>query len=149
MSVAEPGPPDADAPVLELPERVRLRYRKLGRVRFTSQRDLARLMERGVPAHMICALTFTNKAAGEMSERVQHLVKERHLGGKDGARGLVVSTFHSFGLRVLGRERRSLGGAFTIFDISGTQTFRQLIELRSATGGDPPATVRIAIVRLQ
>jgi len=34
--------------VLELPERLRLRYRKLGRVRFTSQRDLARLMERAM-----------------------------------------------------------------------------------------------------
>ena len=34
--------------VLELPERLRLRYRKLGKVRFTSQRDLARLMERAM-----------------------------------------------------------------------------------------------------
>jgi radical SAM-linked protein len=36
------------SPVLELPERLRLRYQKLGRVRFTSQRDLARLMERAM-----------------------------------------------------------------------------------------------------
>ncbi len=41
------------------------------------------------------------------------------------------------------------GGAFTIFDISGTQTARQLIELKSAAGGDPPSTVRLAIVRIQ
>jgi len=86
-----------------------------GKTRVITHR-IARLMERGIPAHMICALTFTNKAAGEMAERVMHLVKEQRLGGKDGAKGLVISTFHSFGLSVLGRERKSLGGTFTIFD---------------------------------
>ena len=86
-----------------------------GKTRVITHR-IARLLERGVPAHMICALTFTNKAAGEMSERVQHIVKERGLGGRNGAKGMVISTFHSFGLMVLGRERASLGGTFTIFD---------------------------------
>lgn len=86
-----------------------------GKTRVITHR-IARLLERGVPAHMICALTFTNKAAGEMAERVHHIVKERRLGGKSGAKGIVISTFHSFGLMVLGRERRSLGGTFTIFD---------------------------------
>lgn len=86
-----------------------------GKTRVITHR-IARLMERGVPAHMICALTFTNKAAGEMAERVAHIVKERRLGGSGGAKKIVISTFHSFGLMVLGRERKSLGGTFTIFD---------------------------------
>ncbi|MBX3188153.1 MAG: UvrD-helicase domain-containing protein [Labilithrix sp.] len=86
-----------------------------GKTRVITHR-IARLMERGVPAHMICALTFTNKAAGEMAERVMHIVKEQRLGGREGAKGLVISTFHSFGLMVLGKERKSLGGTFTIFD---------------------------------
>ena len=86
-----------------------------GKTRVITHR-IARLLERGVPAHMICALTFTNKAAGEMAERVHHIVKEQRLGGKDGAKGIVISTFHSFGLMVLGRERQALGGTFTIFD---------------------------------
>lgn len=41
------------------------------------------------------------------------------------------------------------GGGFAIFDISGTQSSRQLIQLQSANGGDPPPTVRVAIVRIQ
>ncbi|MFI5244682.1 MAG: Ig domain-containing protein, partial [Gemmatimonadales bacterium] len=41
------------------------------------------------------------------------------------------------------------GGAFAIFDLSGLQSAKQLIELRSVNGGDPPGTVRIAIVRIQ
>jgi len=86
-----------------------------GKTRVITHR-IARLMERGVPAHMICALTFTNKAAGEMAERVAHLIKERRLGGSGGGKGIVISTFHSFGLMVLGREKKSLGGTFTIFD---------------------------------
>jgi len=83
-----------------------------GKTRVITHR-IARLIERGVPAHMICALTFTNKAAGEMAERVRHIMKERRLGTMN---GMVISTFHSFGLMVLGKERQSLGGTFTIFD---------------------------------
>jgi DNA helicase-2/ATP-dependent DNA helicase PcrA len=86
-----------------------------GKTRVITQR-IARLLERGIPAHMICALTFTNKAAGEMAERVHQIVKEQRLGGPDGAKRIVISTFHSFGLMVLGRERTALGGTFTIFD---------------------------------
>lgn len=86
-----------------------------GKTRVITHR-IARLLERGVPAHMICALTFTNKAAGEMAERVNHLAKAKKLSTKDGKGGLVISTFHSFGLMVLGRERKALGGTFTIFD---------------------------------
>jgi hypothetical protein len=41
------------------------------------------------------------------------------------------------------------GGAFAMFDLSGLQSAKQLIELRSVNGNDPPATVRIAIVRIQ
>jgi DNA helicase-2/ATP-dependent DNA helicase PcrA len=90
-----------------------------GKTRVITHR-IARLLERGVPAHMICALTFTNKAAGEMAERVGHIAKEKGFGQifgpKHSGKGMIISTFHSFGLMVLGRERKSLGGTFTIFD---------------------------------
>ncbi|MBI4540112.1 MAG: Ig-like domain-containing protein [Gemmatimonadetes bacterium] len=41
------------------------------------------------------------------------------------------------------------GGSFAIFEISGTQSGTQLVEVRSATGDNPPANVRVAIVRVQ
>src|SRR5204863_5799059 len=104
-----------------------------GKTRVITHR-IARLLERGVPAHMICALTFTNKAAGEMAERVHQIVKERKLGNASGKRGVVISTFHSFGLMVLGRERKSLGGTFTIFDQGDCLSAVKDILSRSKTG---------------
>ncbi|HMJ51694.1 MAG TPA: UvrD-helicase domain-containing protein [Polyangiaceae bacterium] len=83
-----------------------------GKTRVVTAR-IARLLERGVLARSILAMTFTNKAAEEMRERVRKLV------GDGPAKDLVVSTFHSFGLRVLSAEARSLdlrNGEFTIFD---------------------------------
>ena len=108
-----------------------------GKTRVITHR-IARLMERGVPAHMICALTFTNKAAAEMAERVGHIVKERGLGGKGGAKGIVISTFHSFGLMVLGRERKSLGGTFTIFDQGDCLSLVKDIMSRTSAGSTRP-----------
>ena len=51
----------------------------------------------GMDARNIAAITFTNKAAREMQERVEHLVKARR-------RGLTVSTFHSLGMQILRQE---------------------------------------------
>jgi ATP-dependent DNA helicase Rep len=82
-----------------------------GKTRVITER-IARLLERGVPARAILALTFTNKAAGEMAERVSAIAKARKLASRDAT----IATFHSFGLMALGRERASIGGAFTIFD---------------------------------
>ncbi len=64
------------------------------------------------PAHKIYAITFTNKAAREMSERVRKIVGPKLL------RGLNVSTFHSLGLRFLRIEHAKAGlkANFSIFD---------------------------------
>ena len=83
-----------------------------GKTRVVTQR-VARLIERGAPARSILAMTFTNKAAGEMHERVCKIV------GAKIARELKVCTFHRFGLDVLGAETRALGlrgTSFAIFD---------------------------------
>ena len=84
-----------------------------GKTRVITQR-IARLVERGVPARSIVALTFTNKAAGEMAERIAHQMKAQ--GDGQAAKQLTICTFHSFGLQVLTRDRAAVGGTFTIFD---------------------------------
>ncbi|MCC7516324.1 MAG: DNA helicase Rep [Pseudomonadales bacterium] len=78
-------------------------------------------------AHQIAAVTFTNKAAKEMKERVGRL-----LGSE--ARGLQVSTFHSLGLDIIRREINVLGykRGFSIFDQQDSQAL--LRELLLKTG---------------
>ena len=74
---------------------------------------IARLIQDGTPATAILAMTFTNKAAAEMQERVTRLA------GKKASKGLLCCTFHRFGLEVLRKEARALGlrgGRFAIFD---------------------------------
>lgn len=66
----------------------------------------------GFPARSIVALTFTNKAAREMKERVGQLVKRPQ------ALGLSISTFHNLGLSIIRREYQLFGykPGFSIFD---------------------------------
>ncbi|MCA2018941.1 DNA helicase Rep [Vibrio tritonius] len=63
-------------------------------------------------ARNIAAVTFTNKAAREMKERVAHTL------GKAESRGLMVSTFHTLGLNIIRREYKHLGlkAGFSLFD---------------------------------
>ncbi len=81
-----------------------------GKTRVLTSR-LASLLREGVPAGRILAVTFTNKAAEEMRQRVAALV------GQEQATRLWISTFHRFGLRVLQAEA-SAGeeGRFVVFD---------------------------------
>lgn len=73
---------------------------------------IAHLMRNGVDAFNILALTFTNKAAAEMKERVEHIL------GNSEARNLYIGTFHSVFARILRAEAHKLGypNNFTIYD---------------------------------
>jgi ATP-dependent DNA helicase Rep len=70
------------------------------------------VQDAGIEARRIAAVTFTNKAAREMKERVSQLL------GKQEGRGLTVSTFHTLGLSIIRRERKHLGlkSGFSLFD---------------------------------
>lgn len=73
---------------------------------------IAHLMHNGVDAFNILALTFTNKAAAEMKERIEKIL------GNTEARNLYIGTFHSVFARILRAEARHLGypANFTIYD---------------------------------
>ena len=72
---------------------------------------MAYMLERGVPQHSILALTFTNKAAREMADRVRTVTGRK-------LRDLTVSTFHAFGVKILRKEIEALGYKpnFSIYD---------------------------------
>src|SRR5882672_10448850 len=88
-----------------------------GKTRVITRR-IARLIERGVRPWEILAITFTNKAAREMAERVQSLLP--------GSR-IWVSTFHRFCSRIL-RERGAAVGLQPNFSIFDTGDQQQLIK---------------------
>lgn len=82
-----------------------------GKTRVLTYR-IAYLLAQGVPSYKILALTFTNKAANEMKERITSIV------GEERARDLWMGTFHSVFSKILRYEAQSLGfdSTFTIYD---------------------------------
>ena len=97
-----------------------------GKTRVLTARIAHLIQVRGVRADRIFAVTFTNKAAGEMRERVAALL------GAD-PRGLWIGTFHSLSARLLRREAPLLGFGpnFTIYDEDDSQALiKQMLEQR-------------------
>jgi DNA helicase-2/ATP-dependent DNA helicase PcrA len=79
---------------------------------------IAHLMSTGVDAFNILALTFTNKAAKEMKERIEKVL------GNNEARNLYIGTFHSVFARILRGEAHRIGypNNFTIYDTDDTKS---------------------------
>jgi DNA helicase-2/ATP-dependent DNA helicase PcrA len=90
-----------------------------GKTRVITYR-IARLIETGIPADRILAMTFTNKAAREMRQRALALLGKRPRGMKPPE----ISTFHSLCVRVLRRHARLLGypNEFAIYDRGDQET---------------------------
>jgi len=110
-----------------------------GKTRVITHR-IARLVESGVPPDRILAVSFTNKAAEEMSERMHPLI------GQKRTSDLWMSTFHSFGLRFLREEKKllKLTSKFTVFDQGDTlgaikEILRELRRAGAARKLDPAA----------
>ncbi|MGW6361179.1 DNA helicase PcrA [Streptomyces sp. NPDC055092] len=93
-----------------------------GKTRVLTHRIAYLLAERGVHPGQILAITFTNKAAGEMKERVESLVGPR-------ANAMWVSTFHSACVRILRRESKRLGftSSFSIYDAADSKRLMALV----------------------
>src|SRR5947208_1210387 len=83
-----------------------------GKTRVITHR-VVHLLGQGVPGGAILAVTFTNKAAAEMQERVLALA-----GGAPEARRVSVSTFHAFGMKIIREQHQALGlpAKFAILD---------------------------------
>ncbi|EGR0310791.1 TPA: DNA helicase Rep [Vibrio cholerae] len=83
-----------------------------GKTRVITNKIAYLVQQCGYKAHNIAAVTFTNKAAREMKERVAQTL------GKGESRGLMVSTFHTLGLNIIRREFKALGlkAGFSLFD---------------------------------
>lgn len=83
-----------------------------GKTRTVTYRIAHMLKNLRIPGNQILAVSFTNKAAAEMKERVSHLVEARS------RRGITLSTFHSLGIRILREDIHHLGynNLFTIYD---------------------------------
>ncbi|HEX5494094.1 MAG TPA: DNA helicase PcrA [Mycobacteriales bacterium] len=93
-----------------------------GKTRVLTRRIAYLLAERDVHPGQIMAITFTNKAAAEMKERVGDLFGNR-------ARVMWVSTFHSMCVRVLRREAKTLGmgSNFSVYDADDTRRLVTLV----------------------
>ncbi|MET9734721.1 DNA helicase PcrA [Streptomyces sp. NPDC006458] len=93
-----------------------------GKTRVLTHRIAHLLAERDVHPGQVLAITFTNKAAGEMKERVEQLVGPR-------AGAMWVMTFHSACVRILRRESKKLGftSSFSIYDAADSKRLMALV----------------------
>jgi len=113
-----------------------------GKTRVLTARIAHLIRERGVAPSRIFAVTFTNKAAGEMRARVAALL------GAD-PRGLWIGTFHALSARLLRREAALLGFGpnFTIYDQDDSESFiKRLLEQRGhSPKANPPRAIHAII----
>ena len=103
-----------------------------GKTRVITQKIAYLIQECGFNPANIAAITFTNKAAREMQERITHMLGEK-------PKGITISTFHSLGVRLLREEATVLGykPRFSIFDATDCQAI-----VADLSGSVDKATIR-------
>lgn len=103
-----------------------------GKTRVITEKIAHLIRKHDIKAHHIYALTFTNKAAKEMKERVSKLLVN------DPSKGLNVSTFHNLGLNIIRQEYAALGYKpnFSIMDAIDTKQILKELMKKHATDED-------------
>lgn len=140
------NPPQREAVVYRGPALLIVAGAGSGKTRVLTHRIASLLRSREAWPSQILSITFTNKAAGEMRERVTQLVG-------DSARGMWISTFHSACVRILRREAQQFGftSAFTIYDSGDSRALikRLVKEHEGDAYGLTPAAVQGRISKLK
>ncbi len=139
--MSSPPPPNALSAGLNLAQQEAVNYMHgpclvlagagSGKTRVITHK-IGRLIQSGLKAEQIAAITFTNKAAAEMRERAKQLI------GKS-AKGVLVCTFHALGVRMLRQDGAALGlkPQFSILDSDDVTSI-----IRDAGGSTDAATAR-------
>ena len=99
-----------------------------GKTRVITEKIAYMIMQAGYKPHHIAAITFTNKAAKEMQERVSARL------GREQTRGLTVCTFHSLGMRILREEAQHIGYKKNFSILDASDSARIIGELLGSTG---------------
>lgn len=109
-----------------------------GKTRVITQKIAYLIRDYGIAPSHITAITFTNKAAKEMQARAKNLLGER-------GKGVMISTFHSLGVRILRQEAKALGlkPGFSILDSSDATGL-----LQELSGGVDKAQLRLLQSRI-
>lgn len=106
-----------------------------GKTRVITQKIEYLIKKCDMTARNIAAVTFTNKAAREMKDRVSKSIGKEHI------KGLIVSTFHNLGLRIIRREHAALGlrKGFSIFDATDSKSLINDLMIKSQYSEDGTA----------
>ena len=102
-----------------------------GKTRVITEKIAYMITQAGYKPHHIAAITFTNKAAKEMQERVSARL------GREQTRGLTVCTFHSLGMRILREEAQHIGYKKNFSILDASDSARIIGELLGRSGREP------------
>ena len=102
-----------------------------GKTRVITEKIAYMITQAGYKPHHIAAITFTNKAAKEMQERVSARL------GREQTRGLTVCTFHSLGMRILREEAQHVGYKKNFSILDASDSARIIGELLGSSGREP------------
>jgi ATP-dependent DNA helicase Rep len=111
-----------------------------GKTRVIIEKIAYLIRKQKIPARHIAAITFTNKAAREMQQRIKGILD------KEETRGLQVSTFHTLGLKIIRQELKALDykPGFSIFDAQDSAVLLKELARKEEVDEDDTARWQIS-----